>query len=55
MNQQFTINKYRVLLTRAREGMVIFIPPGDADDPTRLPHYYDQVANYLISCGLKEV
>jgi DUF2075 family protein len=32
--QNFLINKYRVLLTRAREGMVIFVPQGSNDDPT---------------------
>ncbi|GAB3922945.1 DUF2075 domain-containing protein [Mucilaginibacter myungsuensis] len=51
--QQFYINKYRVLLTRAREGMVIFIPPGDINDQTRPPAVYDAVANYLISCGVQ--
>jgi hypothetical protein len=53
--QKFIINKYRVLLTRAREGMIIFVPPGEKSDPTRLPEYYDQIANYLISCGIVEL
>ncbi|MFD2144453.1 DNA/RNA helicase domain-containing protein [Mucilaginibacter antarcticus] len=50
--QSFIINKYRVLLTRAREGMVIFIPPGDKDDPTRNPETYNAIADYLIACGV---
>lgn len=53
--QNFLINKYRVLLTRAREGMVIFVPNGSHDDPTRSPEYYNQIANYLISCGVVEI
>ncbi|WP_454804394.1 DUF2075 domain-containing protein [Mucilaginibacter phyllosphaerae] len=53
--QQFLINKYRVLLTRGREGMVIFVPPGDIADVTRKPDDYNQIAEYLISCGVKEI
>jgi hypothetical protein len=53
--QKFIINKYRVLLTRAREGMVIFVPPGDNDDPTRNPELYNLIADYLISCGVVEL
>ncbi len=45
-------NAYRVLLTRARQGMVIVIPPGDTDDPTRLPEFYDPTFEYLKSVGL---
>lgn len=44
-------NAYRVLLTRARQGMVIFVPEGDPDDPTRLPEFYDSTFNYLKSIG----
>lgn len=46
-------NAYRVLLTRARQGMVIFVPYGDAEDITRLPQYYDGVFNYLKELGLE--
>jgi hypothetical protein len=42
-------NAYRVLLTRARQGMVIFIPHGNTTDPTRAPEYYDSTFNYLAS------
>lgn len=45
-------NAYRVLLTRARQGMVIFVPPGSVDDPTRDPKYYDATAEYLQSVGI---
>lgn len=38
-------NAYRVLLTRARQGLVIFLPNGSANDTTRLPHYYDETYN----------
>lgn len=45
-------NAYRVLLTRARQGMVIFIPKGDPSDRTRQPEFYDQTVRYLIQCGI---
>ncbi len=48
-------NAYRVLLTRARQGMVIFIPEGSSTDPTRNPSYYDSTYSYLRSIGLREV
>jgi hypothetical protein len=50
--RRYSINKYRVLLTRAREGMVIWVPRGDPDDATRPPEVYDQVAEYLARCGI---
>jgi len=40
-------NAYRVLLTRARQGMIIFIPHGDDSDPTRPKAYYDQTYEYI--------
>ncbi|MDB5958053.1 DUF2075 domain-containing protein [Ramlibacter sp.] len=45
-------NAYRVLLTRARQGMVIVVPEGDTSDPTRNPAYYDETFTYLESIGL---
>jgi hypothetical protein len=51
--RQYILNKYRVLLTRAREGIVVWVPPGDRDDPTRPPEIYDQVAAYLMQCGIE--
>jgi len=48
-------NAYRVLLTRARQGMVIVVPKGDAEDPTRKPEYYDSTFSYLREIGFKEI
>ncbi len=45
-------NAYRVLLTRARQGMVIFVPEGVTTDPTRKPEYYDQTFAYLRDLGI---
>lgn len=45
-------NAYRVLLTRARQGMVIVVPEGDAGDPTRLPEFYNPTFNYLRELGI---
>jgi DUF2075 family protein len=50
--QQYLVNAYRVLLTRARQGMVIFVPPGDAGDPTRAPGYYEGTYGFLLRMGL---
>lgn len=44
-------NAYRVLLTRARQGMVIFIPSGSCDDSTRDPSFYDPTFDYLREIG----
>ena len=49
----FLKNAYRVILTRARQGMVIFVPRGSQEDPTRPCAYYDQTYDYLRLCGLK--
>jgi hypothetical protein len=51
-NRRYLQNAYRVLLTRARQGMVIFVPPGDSSDPTRSPEYYDSTFNYLTEIGI---
>lgn len=53
--RRYILNKYRVLLTRAREGMVIWVPEGDIDDFTRPPASYDAIAAYLKECGVPEV
>lgn len=49
------MNGYRVLLTRARRGMMIFVPNGDptGTDLTREPEQYDRIAEYLTSCGAR--
>lgn len=48
-------NAYRVILTRARQGMVIFIPNGDDTDPTRPKAFYDDTYAFLLACGLPEI
>lgn len=52
LDQQYLINKYRVLLTRAREGMIIWVPKGDPIDSTRPTDWFDATAEFLVSCGL---
>jgi len=51
-NRNYLRNAYRVLLTRARQGMVLFVPPGDVSDPTRSPAIYDSTFNYLRELGI---
>jgi DUF2075 family protein len=53
--KQYLKNAYRVLLTRARQGMVIVVPNGDKDDHTRKSEYYDGTFDYLKSIGLIEL
>lgn len=53
--QLYLKNAYRVLLTRARQGMVIFVPKGSHEDKTRLSSFYDGVFNYLKEIGIKEI
>lgn len=50
--QRYLKNAYRVLLTRARQGMVVVVPRGDDEDPTRRPAYYDQTFDYLSRSGM---
>ena len=51
----FQKNAYRVLLTRARQGMVLVVPEGNPEDPTRNPAYYDSTYEYLKEIGIKEI
>ena len=61
--RKYMLNAYRVLLTRARAGMVICVPAGNAnktptgfwEDSTRLPEYYDGTYQYLKSIGIEEL
>jgi len=53
--KQYLINAYRVLLTRARQGMVIVVPEGNIEDSTRKPEYYDSTFKYLKSVGIDEI
>ena len=60
---KYMLNAYRVLLTRARSGMVICVPEGNGnktptgfwEDSTRLPEYYDGTYQYLKSLGIEEI
>jgi hypothetical protein len=54
-DRRYLRNTYRVLLTRARQGLVIFVPPGDSSDPTRSPEFYDSTFNYLSGLGVPEL
>lgn len=62
-NRKYMLNAYRVLLTRARQGMVICVPRGNdrltpegfPEDPTRLPEFYDGTYEYLKSLGLEVI
>ena len=62
-NQKYMLNAYRVLLTRARQGIVICIPKGNGnktpegfpEDPTRLPEFYDGTYKYLKDLGIEEL
>ena len=54
-DKQFTKNAYRVLLTRARQGMVIWIPEGSESDNTPQKEFYDGTYQYLKSIGINEL
>lgn len=53
--RRFVLNSYRVLMTRAREGLVFWIPRGDAGDATRRPVDYDRTAAFLSECGATDL
>ena len=53
--QMYQKNAYRVLLTRARQGMVIVVPEGDAGDPTRKGEFYDATYGYLRGIGMEVI
>ena len=52
--QHYLLNAYRVLLTRARQGMVIFVPQSDDSDQTRAPEFYDKTYAYLSEIGINQ-
>ena len=62
-NRKYMLNAYRVLLTRARQGLVICVPYGNDrknsegfyEDPTRLPEFYNGTYEYLKGLGIKEL
>jgi len=53
--KRYLKNAYRVLLTRARQGMVIFVPNGSSEDETRPHSFYDETFNYLRALGVIEI
>lgn len=55
--QRYLKNAYRVLLTRSRQGLVIFVPEGadPGEDVTRSRQFYDNIFNYLKKCGIVEL
>ncbi len=53
--KKYLLNAYRVLMTRARQGMVIVVPEGNHEDHTRKSEYYDPTFNYLKSIGIKTI
>jgi len=53
--RQYLKNAYRVLLTRARQAMVIFVPLGAKCDKTRSPGFYERVSQHLVDQGVAEV
>lgn len=50
--QVFRRNAYRVLLTRARQGMIIFVPKGNSEDSTNHPEEFESTAQFLLKCGV---
>jgi hypothetical protein len=54
-NRRYLCNAYRVLLTRARQGMVIYVPAGNPEDPTRIPAFYDSTYRYLTELSIPEL
>ena len=55
--KRYLVNSYRVLLTRARQGMVLFVPNGvdKEEDTTRDAALYEAIYQYLLSCGIQEL
>ncbi len=53
--KKYLLNAYRVLLTRARQGMVIVVPEGNKEDHTRQPEFYNATFNYLKGIGFKTI
>lgn len=53
--RSFIVNSYRVLLSRAREGIAIWVPHGDAEDHTRSPQEFDATASALIAAGAQSI
>jgi schlafen family protein len=54
-NKKYLKNAYRVLLTRARQGMVLFVPEGSNEDDSRRAAYYDHTYEYLCHIGIPKL
>ena len=52
--QAYVANSYRVLLTRSRQGLIVFVPHGSDEDATRSSAMYDGIYAYLLECGFDE-
>ena len=52
---KYRVNGYRVLLTRARQGMIIYVPKPDTSDSSRLPDDLDLTVEFLFKCGAVEL
>ena len=55
IDQDYLKNSYRVLLTRSRQGFIIYVPKGSDEDATRNPAFYDETYEYLKSIGIVEI
>jgi hypothetical protein len=55
LRQAYVANSYRVLLTRSRQGLIVFVPHGSCEDVTRSPEAYDGIYTYLLSCGFNSL
>lgn len=55
ISKEYLKNTYRVLLTRARQGMIIYLPVGSMTDFTRPSEFYDETWNYFQKIGIKEI
>ncbi len=56
IKRKYLLNAYRVLLTRSRQGFIIFLPKGNLDDKTRPDKFYDETYDYLVNdVGIKEI
>lgn len=55
IEQDYIRNRYRVLLTRARAGLAVWVPPGRADDPTLCPDRFDRVFRHLLTAGAENL
>jgi hypothetical protein len=55
VDKEYLRNAYRVLMTRARQGLIIFVPSGDSNDRTRPDEMYDSIYKFLSSCGIPTI